>query len=147
MTEPQAKSNGVMLKVVNILLLKNPERTVLGVLVGIVFSFLSKLFSPAMREIKSVDLTVAPEIGWLAIGIVLLNLPTIFSNMIRPPKINEQIDSLTKLIEQGNFSDAEKRKMYRDLVGKVLANVTMKGTFSTDFVKVKKEFLSEESID
>lgn len=147
MTDSEDRSNRLLLRAINILLLNNPERTVLGVLLGIVFSFLFKLFAPTLKTIKSIDVIGAPEVGWVALGIILLNLPTVLAKIVRPPKINEQVDALTRLIEQGNFSDAEKRRMYRDLVCKVLANVTLKGNFSSDFIKVKKDFMSENSTD
>jgi len=147
MTSSEEKINHVLLKFINILFLKNPERTVLGLLLGVVFSFLSKLFSPFLKTFNTIDINEAPDLGWVALGIVIINLPVIFANMVSRPKINEEIDSVTKLIEQGNFSDIEKRKLYRDLVCKVLAKVTLKDSFSKDFEKIQKKLLPEKSVD
>jgi hypothetical protein len=142
MTDSEEKLNGTWLPLINILLLKNPERTVLGVLLGVVISFLSRLFSPLLETIKIMDIGKAPSWGWIPLGIVIINLSNIFTSTLTKPRINEEIDNISKLIEDGSFSASEKRQVYRSLINACLKNVTLKKDFTDELNKMQKDLFS-----
>lgn len=145
MTNTEEKINRIWLKLVNVLLLKNPERTVLGVLLGVVFSFFSKIFTPLLEKIQYIDISKAPTWGWIPLGIVFMNLPVIVSLIRKKPRINEKVDEVTKIIEEGNFSEVERRRMYRNLVSECVKNVSLHKNFAEEFDRIQNDLLKEKS--
>lgn len=136
------KDNGhnLVLKAVNVLLLKNPERTVLGGVLGLALSFLFKLFSPVLSSVTIIDTQGLSDCGWMALGVAILNLPIIFNKVSNRPKINDEVDSVISIIEQGNFSEPEKRRMYRELVTNLLSTVSLKTSLRKQQIKLQDEF-------
>jgi len=141
-----ASTSKLSLKLINILLFKNPERTVLGVLLGFCFSFCARLFSPALKKIEYINIDNAPDWGWVALGLILINLPKVCSNICSKPKINEYIDEISELIEAGNFSESEKRLIYRNLVSQCVKNVTLKNDFTQEFNSVQNSIKKKKDI-
>lgn len=102
-------------KVLEFLLLKNPERTSLGALFGVILYEVSKYFF---------------AISWyatIATGILSTNMPTYFSYFKRKPSGKEEIDDILQMIENSNLTKAEKRQRYRNLIDKVIAEISTKG--------------------
>ena len=94
-------------QVLDILLMKYPTRTGLGLVLGSIFSFAVQLFAPALRSIKSMDFASSPWWGWLSLGILVMHTPTVVSAFRQKPIGNDPIDQAMELIERGNFSPAE----------------------------------------
>ncbi len=139
MTNFEEKIGRLVMRIIDVLLLKNPERTVLGVAIGSVLAFCSKLFTPVLKTIEFIDIEKAPIWGWIPIGIIITYFPIILWKFIHKPKVNDDIDELLRLIEQGNFSEAEKRLIYRNLIRQCIANVTLKKGFSTEVENLSKD--------
>jgi hypothetical protein len=114
-----------LLRCVDILLMKNPERTVLGVLLGITLSFLSKLFEPSLVKIDSISLAKVHVWEFISLGILAIHFPYVISKIIRKPRINDDVDEVISLIEKSNFSEKEKRQMYRNLVNKCISSLSL----------------------
>ena len=140
MSGDKDKSYNVALKAVSVLLLKNPERTVLGGVLGLALSFLFKLFSPALKSVSMINIQEASDYGWMAIGIILLYLPIIYDKLTKRPKINDEIDQVICLIEESNFSEPEKRNMYRELVNNILSTVSLQSTLRNQELKLQEKY-------
>lgn len=136
MTNFEDKITRLVLSSVDILLLKNPERTILGTFLGLVFAFLSRLFRPAIKQIEFIDLSAAPIWGWIPLGIILIHLPMVFWGIFHRPAVNDEIDEILKLIEKGQFSKIEKRQIYRNLVNHCVSNMALKKDFSDTIVRL-----------
>ena len=139
MNSLEEKISRIIIKVIDVLLLKNPERTVLGVAFGAILAFCSKLFFPALKKIDIIDIERAPIWGWIPIGIIITYFPLILWKIINKPRVNDEIDELIRLIEHGNFTETEKRLLYRNLINQCISNVTLKKSFSSQISQLSKE--------
>lgn len=101
---------------IEILLTKHQGRTSLGGILGSAIAFSVDLLSPVLHEITIVDFEKMPFYGWIPIGILIMHIPTIFSYLSTKPSGSESVDEAISLINKGNFSEQEKRKLYRDLI-------------------------------
>lgn len=101
---------------IEILLTKHQGRTSLGGVLGSAIAFIVDLFSPVLYEITIVNFEKMPFYGWIPIGILIMHIPTIFNYLSTKPSGDESVDETISLIKKGNFSEQEKRKLYRDLI-------------------------------
>lgn len=125
MTEREDNISRQILRCIDILMLKNPERTVLGLLLGVVLSFLSKLFEPILIKVEYINIANIQYWEWIPFGIVIVHLPYILWSIIRKPFVNDEVDDIIRFIEKSNFSEKEKRIVYRNLVNKCIENITL----------------------
>ncbi len=58
-------------RAIDIIFVKYPVRTSLGVVWGGVLHFLVQLFAPTLRTFKSVNFVNSPLWGWLLVGILM----------------------------------------------------------------------------
>lgn len=113
------------LRVLNVLLLGHPNKTSLGVVVGLAISGVIRIFAPALTAGDYVDLASTPWWAWVAIGVVLAHLRTLWRFWTHAPTHSEKIDEAMMVIEEGNFSAPERRQHYRRLVNKVIDEVKL----------------------
>lgn len=130
-------------RVLDILLMKYPTRTGLGLVLGSIFSFAVQLFAPALRSIKFMDFAGSPWWGWLSLGVLVMHIPTAVSSFRQKPIGNDAVDQAMELIERGNFSPAEKRRQYRLLVEKVANAAALKQEFQRELKSIEKSLAAE----
>lgn len=106
-------------KAINILFLKHPTRTCLGVIFGYCMDCLINLFYPSLERLSFINIGSINLVHLIAIGIFLAHLPTFINFVYKKSYGEESIDQILALIENGNFSDDEKRQQYRNLINKV----------------------------
>ena len=133
------KVTRVILQCVDILLLRNTERTVLGILLGITLGFLAHLFSPAFKASDIIDVSQAPLWGWVPFGIIIVHMPMILWDIFHKPNVNDDIDTIIRLIEEGNFAESEKRQIYRNLVTRCVSQLSTTGNFTDTKNKLEQE--------
>lgn len=142
MTENEEESSAIILRAIDVILIKNPERTALGVLFGAVLIFLSSLFSPVLKEIKIIDISSAPKWGWIAIGILLSHFRIFLRKLFRKTVIDDEIDKILMLIGEGNFSKVEKRQLYRKVVNQFLVSLRLDKDFRGKIDTIKKDLIN-----
>lgn len=120
------------------ILAKHPARTGLGVILGTSLDFLVRVFEPSLKQLEFMDVTAAPPLGWVAMGILIMHIPTMLALIGRRPVGSEALDEALTLIERGNFSAAERRQRYRTLIDVVSKNIALSE-------KIKREVSSIES--
>lgn len=125
MTERTDRVSRHLLRYIDILMLRNPERTVLGILLGVVLSFLFKLFEPFLEKMDFLSLAKVQLWEYVSFGVLVIHLPYVLWSIIRKPSINDEVDEVIRLIERSNFIEKEKRQMYRNLVNKCINNLSM----------------------
>lgn len=144
MTNFEERISRLILRLIDVLLLRNPERTVMGVLLGIVFAFLTTLFHPVLIKVELFDITSAPKWGWIPLGILVVHLPMVVWNIVHKPTMNDEVDEIIRLIEKGNFTDSEKRQMYRNLIQQCISSVDLKRNFTETMQSVQQSLRDTE---
>jgi hypothetical protein len=131
-------------RVLDVLFAKYPARTGLGVVLGGTFAFLARLFEPSIRSIAAIDATGAPLWGWLALGILILHIPTIRGLFKQQPIGDDVIDQALDLIERSNFTQAEKRQQYRNLIAQVSTSIAFKNSTQREVANVERSLGSPD---
>ncbi|WP_129780667.1 hypothetical protein [Peristeroidobacter soli] len=105
---------------IDVILMKYPARTGLGVILGMALHFVAERLHPALEAFRFVDFNDVTWWQWLAPGLIIMHLPTIALLFKQPSIGNPQIDQALELIERGNFSPTERRRQYRRLIDNVV---------------------------
>lgn len=139
MNEIEKKVSSIASASLDLLLIKHPARTSLGVVFGLSISFLVAFFKPVFEKIEFIDATAIPIWGWMPIGILLAHLPNFLWNIFNRPVVKEEIDELIHLIDKGDFSKPERRQQYRLLINKALEQVVLNSETQKKILSVKQE--------
>jgi hypothetical protein len=107
-------------RALDIVLIKYPARTGLGVVIGLCLHLVVDFFQPALRTVPYIDATGLAWWQWLAPGLLIMHLPTIATLFKQKSIGNDEIDQALELIARGNFSPAEKRQQYRLLISRII---------------------------
>ena len=118
-------SSLVIERALDILLMKHPVRTAIGVMLGLTLSLLASLFSPALAKVGMVGVANVRDWQWIPLGIVLAHARTLIDYVFTRPVGNESVDEAIRLIDASNLSKEEKRTQYRALINAVLKNVAL----------------------
>jgi hypothetical protein len=127
----------------DILLMKYPTRTGLGLVLGSCITVVVQLFEPGLRAINFMNFKAVPWYGWLPIGLFTMHIPTVISTFRQKSIGNDLIDQAIELIERGNFSKAEKRQQYRLLIEKVANAAALKQEFQRELKSIEKSLAAE----
>jgi hypothetical protein len=115
----------ILNRALDVIFAKYPARTGLGVILGCTLGFATRLFAPALKSIAFADFAGAPWWGWVTLGILIMHSPTIASLFTQKAIGNDTIDQALDLIDRGNFTQAERRQQYRNLIERVSSNVAL----------------------
>lgn len=113
------KVSAAALRLLDALLVRNPERTAIGVAVGLGLHGILGICQPLVVA-TGVDLS---KLEWWesgSIGLVLVHLPFVIWSVRHKPLISDELESLIELIESTNIGEMEKRVAYRKVVNKCI---------------------------
>lgn len=112
-------------RVLNMLLVTNPKGTSIGALLGVVLNGITRVFAPAFKHLKFINLSNVNLLYYIALGTLITNVQKLFTR----PKFDENIEGVFLFIRQakkeGKLSDSEIRQMYRKLFVEVLEKVKL----------------------
>ena len=123
-TKTSHKISAIALRALDVLLLRNPERTALGVMLGFTCHGALNLLGPALA-LHHISVS---NIEWwecLTFGIVIVHLPFLLWSIRHKPLISDELESLLQLIELSNIGELEKRQAYRRLVNKCIEEFSL----------------------
>lgn len=129
----------------DILLAKDARRTVFGFFLGGTFVFFIALNAPWLKTITFMDYTGAPWWGWICLGEVIMHFPNMLSLLRNESLGNDTVDQAIELIMRGNFSQAEQRQLYRGLVQRFTAEISLNKKMQSEVEKIEKAFVSQQS--
>ncbi|MGO4382493.1 hypothetical protein [Pseudoduganella sp. RAF53_2] len=135
----------ILNRALDIIFTKYPARTGLGVILGCTLGFTARLFAPALKSIEFADFSGAPWWGWITLGILIMHSPTITSLFKQKAIGNDAIDQALDLIDRGNFTQAERRQQYRNLIERVSSNVALSQTTKRTVKKIEKSITEGET--
>ena len=125
-------------RALDLLLLRSPYLTSIGVVLGLVIDLLVSILSPVLASSHLIDLSRVKEWQWIPLGILICHLPTLFGYGAAR-SANQAIDEAIQLIERGHFSVVERRAKYRMLIEAVLQNVRFHPSAATDLEGVQSQ--------
>lgn len=135
----------VMDRALDVLFAKYPARTGLGVVLGGALAFLARIFEPSIRTVIILDIANSPIWGWFAVGILILHAPTIRALFKQEPIGNDTIDQVLDLIERGNFTQAEKRQQYRNLIAQVSSKIALSDSTQREVSSIERSLNGSEN--
>jgi len=115
--------------IIDALLLGQPNRTVLGGLVGGTLWALILFFGPLLQQFSWIAPNAVPPFLYFVVGITVLHIPTIITRFRESKSLDEQFSDEFKLIDRAKregASDARIGQMYLDIVESLLQRVTLK---------------------
>ena len=124
MSSNSDKTTLVLIRFLDALLFRNPERTAVGVMLGFALYGIHQILLPAL---SSRGIVLGNPSWWAAIsiGVVLVHLPFVVWSIRNKPLINDEVESLIKLIESTNIGEIERRSAYRRVVNKCIEEFSL----------------------
>jgi len=116
--------SAIALRVLDALLLRNPERTAIGVTLGLAIQGVLGAFRPLLM-VKGLDLGALDPVACISVGVVVVHLPLLIWSVQHRPLISDELESLIKLVESTNIGEAERRAAYREIVNKCIAEFSL----------------------
>jgi hypothetical protein len=138
----QDKTSLLVSKALDIIFIKYPARTSLGVVIGIAAKFLIDLSSAFI--VVPQEILDSSIFGWACLGLLTLHVQTIKSLAKNAPLGDETLETALKLIEMGNFSEEERRQHYRNLVERVSKAVALNAQTKAEVNSIEHGTKSEE---
>jgi hypothetical protein len=120
------RAAAAVLRVVDILLIRNPERTAIGVLLGLAIQGIFDVVSPLLIHN---GISIGRLDWWASIscGIVVVHLPFIVWSISHRPLVNDELEGIIRLVESTNIGELEKRSAYRQVVNKCIEQFSLSG--------------------
>lgn len=103
-------------KATEVLFTRDPDRTALGVALGLSLYSVALVLDPVPFDIPFVSLTHLPWWGWMCLGILAAHIPKIFGSGVPKSFGDKELDNILKVIKIANFPPAEQCRQYRSLV-------------------------------
>lgn len=119
-------------KVMDLFLMNSPNRTGLGVAIGLSIHALILVLEPALTNFPQLNLTGLPLWAWPVLGIVVMNLRAIRSALKEDSVGNEQIDLAIRIINRAKMSPGAERHQYVLLIAKVIEDLKVSPRSTTD---------------
>jgi hypothetical protein len=91
---------------------------------GVALRFPLAMLSP-MAQVHGIDISRIGLLELIPFGVCFAHISTLLGFLSTRPHSDESIDDAMRLIKEGNFSDTERRALYRKLVETVLKNVAL----------------------
>jgi hypothetical protein len=128
---------GLISRATDILFLRNPVRTAMGVIIGAILWGFSPVFSPMIKDLIKLDFSQVHPIAWIAVGILGISLKDSPIKTKLPEDIEMLFDILEKA-EKAGISKEETRARFRMILEKYAANVALNQKTQKELEEVKK---------
>jgi hypothetical protein len=113
----------------NVLLLRSPERTALGTLLGVAIHAFIKIFQPLLARLVLVDLQVVGIVEFMALGIVIIHVPNLRRFLRRGSEVGDSVEAALSTIRKAKregMSEVAARSMYLQLCQLAVENAASK---------------------
>lgn len=118
-------ASALVKKATDMLHIKNSRATSMGTLLGVILHGLTAMFESTLQRQQIADFSRVGILFWIAFGIFVFNLSVLF----RRPRLDQKIEDALALIDkakkEGHASRMQVNLMYKTLVEKVIAQVTL----------------------
>lgn len=121
--ETKNKFTLVLSKGIHIIITEYPLRTSMGIILGAIFATVFSLFKPSLSNISFIDINSLKEWNFVAFGLLIIHLPTLYEKLSNKPEFDENIEKAFRVIKKAEEHGVEEEKiqlMYQRLCEKVL---------------------------
>ncbi len=109
----------------DILFVKNPVGTSMGIFLGIILHGLVSLLAPLIASIKYLETSSLNLAHYMAVGIFGFNIRSFKSRHKISPEIEEAFNLIKQMEQSKKITKVEAKEHYRVLIGKVVANTQL----------------------
>jgi len=120
-------------RALDIVFVANPVGTSLGIFTGFVLKGMIAFFSPTLLAFKAVNFAALRTYHLCALGVVGFNIGPYFKRSKIDPRITSAIQFIEDEAEKNNLPEWQRKKMYENLLAKVLANVVLDENTAKEF--------------
>ena len=124
MTNSIDRLSAVAFRLLDALILRNPERTAIGGMLGLSLYGLFGIIRSLLLS-KGIDLRNIEWWAFISFGIVIVHLPFIIWSVRKRPIISDELDNLITLVESTNIGELERRMAYRKIVNKCIEEFSL----------------------
>lgn len=107
----------------DILFVKNPVSTSMGVLFGIILHGAVSVLAPFFTAVEMIKNSTISIFHYLAVGIFSFNIKNYFNRHKIKPEIEETMNLIEQQVLSGKLTKIEARQQYRLLIAKAVENV------------------------
>ncbi|KXO06225.1 hypothetical protein AYK81_00565 [Bacillus thuringiensis] len=129
------KITGYLYKAIDIMLLKHPERTAYGIVLGFVFMGAKD----AIAELTTGNVKNAIRnfntLSAFCLGIILVRIDILFKREKLNKDVIIKMNTLKAIIREGEFTSDQRRKLYRDFIQNISADLDLGSNKKGDKVK------------
>ncbi|PFU61957.1 hypothetical protein [Bacillus thuringiensis] len=129
------KITGYLYKAIDIMLLKQPERTAYGIVLGFVFMGAKD----AIAELTTGNIKNAIQnfntLSAFCLGIILVRIDILFKREKLNKDVIIKMNTLKAIIREGDFTSDQRRKLYRDFIQNISADLDLGSNKKGDKVK------------
>lgn len=122
----------------DILFVKNPVGTSMGVLLGIVLDGGANSAAPFFSTIQTIKSAGVGVLHYAAFGIFGFNLKTWLKRDEVDPKIKEALDFIDAQVQQGRLTRIQAKSRYNEIIAKVVENVRLDSATAERLNKLAK---------
>ena len=126
----------------DILIVKNPRGTSLGIFCGVLLQGLISVFKPLLDEMKTMDFSAFTLPYTIALGIIAFNIGSFFKKEYLSPEIEETLRLIRIAKDEGNLTNAQIRLMYINLYRKVLESAELNESTNEKLNELSKKIES-----
>ncbi|SIQ02296.1 hypothetical protein [Marinobacterium stanieri] len=112
-------------KVFDVLLVKNPIGTGLGVLLGIALQGLVGLFTPTLKTILYLDFSRLTYLHYISFSVFSFNIKTFLSKDKVDPSIERIFDFIKESEKDGKIDKETAHKYYNQLCSEIVSRVVI----------------------
>ncbi|PEB24402.1 hypothetical protein COF68_17655 [Bacillus toyonensis] len=131
----QDKLTSYLYKAIDIMLLQKPERTAYGIVLG----FFLVGAKDGIAELTTGNVKNAIRgintVGALCLGILLARIDIIFKRETVNKEVITKMNTLKAIIKEGEFTQKEKRNLYRDFIQNISSDLDLGSNKKNDKAK------------
>ncbi|MGE6592241.1 hypothetical protein ACQKFU_22270 [Bacillus mycoides] len=131
----QDKLTSYLYKAIDIMLLQKPERTAYGIVLG----FFLVGAKDGIAELTTGNVKNAIRgintVGALCLGILLARIDIIFKRETVNKEVITKMNTLKAIIKEGEFTQKEKRDLYRDFIQNISSDLDLGSNKKNDKAK------------
>lgn len=119
-------------KATDIMLVKNPEGSSMGFMVGVILHGAFELFSPTLRAVSAIKITALKWFHFVALGIFGFNIKRFLTKEKIPSDIETRLKLIQEMRDSGKITQHEANLLYHSLVKHYVESVNLNKDISNE---------------